>query len=792
MGGPDGKERALTFLRIIFLYVLYFVICLIVVSAAFQNGSNGVQVLLVLFVPAGLVWWGERRRAVKYSDGGKAVWGEGSKAVSNDEARGGGPGFQERSRRAASAPKWYPKHESVTVAGRVIGGMVYVGTPPRRNSYSFEDRSRPVIDPALPVARGGNDRTGEGMPYWPGYSDISPTCRATYLTWLEGGRSDPTYNPGYMFLYFYGLERRFLQDEPPQAEKEEILEEVRRLKDLYADSRSAQRYLGDFIQVAELGLNVPAAREPVFDNPGWELPLSLKTVLGAQIARGDALSAEWVLSWFLCHPERNLRKAATRCPEEFRTLFKIRFDEKFPDGLKVRKPKKDLTESYRAASGEFNVQLTPQADGQPVPDISGLRKPVDTAQKIADDAMDQLDKYSRYLGRNPEGRGSLEAQALLPPELWPHFPSAEREALKSWAGERVDEGGIVRVTDLIARLDGEIPEKIGKRQLTGVADALARIGYGMAPDPRFALRAPKKDEPVVLFELGESIDRLEDVSPDYRAALIELALGTFIAHADGQVAEGERQALQARIDGIDGMTALERKRLRANLDWLMAVPPDMAFLRRKLKDTDAEQKTVLRAAVISIAHADSVIQSEEVAGIEKIYKALGLDPNAAYSDLHAAGFEDGPVRVKAGEAAAPGEAIPEEATAGKSALDAERIAAIRTDTARVSSVLGDIFSADEKEDEDASAETAGDAFLAGLDTKHGALLRALVTAEHWSEKEFADMAAKQGLMASGALETLNEWAFEKYDEAVLEEYDGYDVEPDIAAAVRAEFEKEAH
>jgi tellurite resistance protein len=64
--------------------------------------------------------------------------------------------------------------------------------------------------------------------------------------------------------------------------------------------------------------------------------------------------------------------------------------------------------------------------------------------------------------------------------------------------------------------------------------------------------------------------------------------------------------------------------LKANLDWLLAVPADMATLRSRLKDVDGDQQTALRTAMIAIAHADGIIKTEEVAGIEKVYRSLGL------------------------------------------------------------------------------------------------------------------------------------------------------------------------
>jgi hypothetical protein len=65
-------------------------------------------------------------------------------------------------------------------------------------------------------------------------------------------------------------------------------------------------------------------------------------------------------------------------------------------------------------------------------DISGLTKPVTLAQAIADEAMDELDKLSRFLGRSPDRKGSFEAHALLPTCLWDKFPSEQRQDLINW------------------------------------------------------------------------------------------------------------------------------------------------------------------------------------------------------------------------------------------------------------------------------------------------------------------------------------------------------------------------
>lgn len=683
---------------------------------------------------------------------------------------------------------WVAKGQTVSVCGREIGGMVYVGTPPTISRQGFGEKCRAYIDPTLSVARVGNDKAGIGMPYWPSYSSIPPECRATYLEWLAAGRADGSYNPGYMFLYFYGLERRFFVDTLNLDEKRDLLDEVRRLVEVFSDNYSAQRYLREFIEFGLVAITEFAAIQPVFENHGWDVPFSVKLAIGARLQNGESLNSDWVLSWFLCHPEKNLRTSAKRCRDEFTTLFGLRFNERFPQGLKVTKPRTTLKANYEAASREFEGSVIPTTEGKPIPDISGLRKPIEIAQEIADAAMEELEKFSRFLGRNPEGRGSVEAHALLPAALRQKFPSKELDEIKTWAGAIVQAGGLVPVSDVLERLEGERPAQLGKRQLTGAADALARIGFGLAPDPRFALRSPTLNEPVVLFDLGSPIELLEDVSTSYQAALMELALATFVAHADGAISEIEKTNLEAQTRSSAHLTDHEKKRLGANLTWFIAVPPDLTLLRRKLKETGADQQVAIRAALVAAAHADGIVSTEEVAGIEKVYRALGLDSNLVYSDLHAREVPDIPMRVRLAQPGVPGEAIPVEPQAPAKGLDAARIASIRQDTDRVSAVLANIFTTDPSNDEDEN--TAALSTLSGLDAKHTALIREVITRPHWTEEDFAELTTRHGLMVAGALETVNEWAFGVHDETLLEEYDGYDVSPDVADALADTFEKE--
>ena len=84
---------------------------------------------------------------------------------------------------------------------------------------------------------------------------------------------------------------------------------------------------------------------------------------------------------------------------------------------------------------------------------------------------------------------------------------------------------------------------------------------------------------------------------------------------------------------------------------------------------------------------------------------------------------------------------------------------------------------------DEKREDIGSGFQ-GLDAQHAAFLGELLTRPHWDEAEFATLAGRFRLMQAGALETLNEWSFERFGDVLIEEYEGYDLNPDVTAEVR--------
>ena len=694
---------------------------------------------------------------------------------------------------------WVPPGKSVAVAGHDIGGMVYVGRSLRAERNGRAENC--LVDPSLPVAKRHADTAGDHMPYWPSYSEIPPSSRLAYLRWLSAGRYDPKAELGYVFLYFYGLERRLFLDRPGDEEKAALIAEVRRLREIYGWNGSFKRYSRALLDAAVVLMHGTAGARPepesFAEGAGWELPLALKLGLGREINEGRALDGTWLLCWWLAHPETRLRTPAKRAFEEFKSLFLIRFGAQYPDGLRLAKPKRRLAFTYRAASSTFERDFGRElAD---YPDVERLTKPVSIASGIAERCMDDLNAYSRYLGRKPDGRGTLEAHALLPDELAALLPNAELEALGNWADEQISEThGLVPVEAVLERLEGEVPERVGRRALIGAADALARVSVGLAPDPRFAIRAPKAGEPVVLFRLPGKIAKLEEVSPDYPGALLSVVLGTYVAHADGHVSQVERQRLESQIDRMTSLSDSERARLHANLAWFTTVPPQLGRLRKHFDALGTGQKQDIGRLAIAVAGADGVIDPAEVNAVQKLYRAMGLPEEQVFGDLHHMAAEPAsePVTVFRGGQPPEGFSIPEPPpephASGNGALrlDHARISSIMADTQRASQVLSQIFVEETAEDDPAPGEDEQDdaapAFYAALDSPHRALVEELLTRPSWTDTEIGQLIGQFGLMVEGAIETVNEWAFDQFEDVLLDPDGDYLVNPAIVEALRSD------
>lgn len=680
---------------------------------------------------------------------------------------------------------WVTEDRKVSVQGYDIpGGLVYVGEH-LAGVGPWSGVEPALINPKLPADRSRPDREGQGMGYWPSYSEIPSSCRAAYLEWLAGGRIDPRAYIGYVFIFFYGLERRAISDarnlETARQELPLIREEAQRLLNLYSHNRSFKSYASRFIDLLDATLATNRRgyeTEPPAPSESWEVPLQFKVGLAHLALDAHPIPAPWAIAWLECDPETHLRTPAKRCRDEFRRLFELRYKERHGDGIVLKPNKTKVSAHYRPASASFgSVVDVPVGD---LPDLTALSGPVKKLREIGDQCCNELDAYSRWLGRNPESGGSLGAIALLPDELVETAQGTEVDALVHWLHGSLSDGDrtLLDASDLITRWPSAKSEKLTKAESVLIAQFLQKRGFGLEPDVRFGGPPLSADGKVLLFRLAPESPSAP--SPPYVGATALLHLAAAVSASDGSISEKEEEHLERHMEASLDLTPGEPERLSALLQWLLAVPPGLTGLKKRLAEFKEPQRETIGRFLVTVAGADGHIGPAEITTLSKIYRLLGLEADAVFSHVHALSTAPAtePVTIRPAEPSEGGRAIPRPPSGEREfTLDMEAIAAKLDETAAVAALLGDVFADEETEPAGAPLPTAE--AVAGLDPLHSAFLRALVERPVWDRNEMEELAARIGVLPDGAIDLVNDAALEKVGDPLCEGEDTIQIDHQV-------------
>ncbi|WP_141057179.1 TerB N-terminal domain-containing protein [Stenotrophomonas rhizophila] len=667
--------------------------------------------------------------------------------------------------------RWLGAQDEIEIAGIVIrGGLFYTG--PRLATPGTRENEPSLVNGVLAVGRYGDYRSTTR--YWGGYADFEPAERHAYLKWLASDRTDPGCAIQYVRLFLFGLERRILLDSVNDPDSKQdwpaIKAMLRRLSSAYAavlpNVHGHVNSLLDWMALTEAGDQLYNAPLPAFERT-YELPFYIRLALGQCSLDRVPVPAALATAWVRLNPEIPLRTAATRCAEEFDRLFALRYQETFGPGMVLPKNRTKLKFTRRP----FNPALDRTDAGTrtfgDIPDVTALRAPLKALQELVSQCTEDLGAFSRLVGKNPEARESIEGTLLLPSEIW---PLATRTALAEVASDVQTANRSIKLTDLLGKL-GAVGTTLGKDKIRELARALEQSKVGMEPNVLEGARVPGENDPIVLFPLLPDQTHQTDAQA-YQTAQLTLQLASTVAQSDGTFSAHELEHLSREIESWTHLSEGDRRRLRAHLDLLAMAPLSLPTLRKKLDPLSGDIKDAIAGSMATLAQVDGMVSPEEVRFLERVYKALGVDPARVFSDVHAP-------RPSKAPSTSP------KAASGAFQLDPDRIAALQRDTAQVSALLANIFTDEEATAPDlapaeaVSAEVESAGQLLGLDQAHSALLRLMLSRPVWTRAELEDGAADMELMLDGALEQINDASFDAYDIPFSDGDDPLEINPEF-------------
>ena len=696
-------------------------------------------------------------------------------------------GSRKKSAATPSKARWVLPTEKITVQGaNIAGGTFYLGTALYFEGHEIDAY---VVNPKLSSKSTKPDVDGVSMPYWPSYAEVSPAARRAFLKWMATGRQAKPYGIGHVFLYFYGLEHRVFADRDV-AGTPSLIAEVERLLCVYGDNGSFRGYATHFLEYARCAAGLPLpVPEPSPDHLYSTEGPPVLLHLGRRLVQSATILSEDALIWVLALQDVYLRTAAVRCFDEFVPLWHVRFRSRFPEGLRIATSGNvDLT--YRAASGAFEVSVDgPHRD---YPDVTKVKTSLEPLRLLLQECTDELDGFSRLLGRRPEARNSVQAVLLLPEDL---LAETGFEALREF-GQRLSEimGGKQLAStkmDIVLQLANfDLPEsgKLSPAVADQLGQVLDRLDIAIEPDRRYGGGVPQPADQVFLFKAPRG-GPVDPERPAYRSMKAQVEVAVLAAAADGEASGEEMQRVIAGIKAGADLGGVERARLISVAVTIFNSPPKQAKVLKRLSERTAAEREAIAKAAVAIVGGNGTVQPDEVRFLEKLHKALGLPKERVYSELHkAVPPSDEPVAISL-ERRQAGIPIPKEAPASKPdavvriRIDAERLARAQRETAEVSELLANIF---EEETAPAPVETpvasvANASAFEGLDRSHTELVELIELKGAVPKLEFEERARAMKLLAEGALERINDWSFDRFDEALLEDGDEIVMAPHLRA-----------
>lgn len=679
-----------------------------------------------------------------------------------------------------SPGRWIKSGENIQLKGyNTDKGFFYFGgqlEAYKINSYynTYETEAS-LVDECLLFEKKDKFYIDASLGYWPTYISLSPQAKGAYLDWLFGDRSDPETPIGYVFIYFYGLERRALidgtQGDVNDDEYISIFNELKRLRQIFNDNYAFNNYASKLIEIMSY------LRPEVIQIDYSEFSTRYDSILfryhlAKQVHDNKPITDELALHWIKNTDEYNLRTPARRCSEEFSTLFKQLYLKKTNGGLVVKPNKTKLRLDYHPASGTLRGF---QLDTIDLPDPSILKAPVKKLANIADQCIETLEQYSRYLGRKGTSKEDIEAILLLPKSLREYNTKNSLLEFKVWAEEKINkENGLILFSELWGFTGKPVPEKLNKKDLELLDSFLSFGDYFYTPNYQIHKIKPCVDGYIVLAHDG--LNKNEKPSEPFQTKLLFIRLAMMVAKCNSTLHEKE-DALIYKIINEDPLVSLnERSSLTSYFIWSKSSSMNTIGLKQQIESIDETNNISFRKILIQMALADGKIETTEIKQLEKIYTMLGIEKSLIPSDLH---------QYSAKKTITTQNQPAKDHTVAF-ALNESILAQHEAETKEVQTLLGSIFVEVDTPEEIIEPIALDSSPMVDLDQQHKELFNTLINQEKWLRREVETICLKLNLMIDGALETINDWAYEIVDAPVLEDNGDIYVDQEIVAELKGE------
>ena len=536
---------------------------------------------------------------------------------------------------------WVPPGSTVTVAGRKINGMVYIGKPPKREETLGLKRYpyHVYIDPDLEIVDAPYEFELNIISKARTYDKILPSDRGNYLDWLATDKADERYDPAYMQMYYMGLEYRYFVDHGNQLNQNEvmaIIDEIDHLWSVYTPNPIKEKLM-QFRQFIFYDEVQKQTNKTELNLEFGDIDSVIALTSGTNLLNGIPLESSTVLHILRKHLTEEIKEVYDTCLYVFENQFTTKFNQMYPNGLQIPKPDLNLAKSYHALFGDFSILEPLVINDHQIPDIACSNQLKSVAISIGTVVADELKPYCNELKQNLLNFKEKREIEFLPDMGANSVKSIADKLIKDWADEKYNQNERVSYRDVLSLFKEATAEEMNIAQWYQTLVALNRVGYGVAPDLHTLYLGEDADVGVILVKYESDFDDRTKSSGYYHSELLSLIIGIEFFRSAMTLTKNQISIINHRLNSIKSLTQSEHERLVANFERMQEFPI-LLPLSKIIRDTPSNiEKEVVRESIKFYVDQDPSIISRNLIDIMNCYDALELDVSLVESDFELTG-----------------------------------------------------------------------------------------------------------------------------------------------------------
>ena len=628
-----------------------------------------------------------------------------------------------------------------------------------------------VLDPKITI----KDGVFENYVPFSSYKDMSPYLQYEYLMWLSEKRNVSNVSIEILLFYLYGLEiRMFIDPQTNIMERKNILIEAIKLynsleQQLFRGDRwLIMKKLGDFIG----NVFIKYFRDELYD---FDIKYLLRNnrlcqnfYIYSSLTNENVLSSERAFD-IACE----FYDIDELIPKVCKSIAKRYFIDIYDDNIKglnidfqIRKTEQSVDYHYcNCCFYSEKVDLFYQIDSLPL----WLWTIYDAIEKGYWNIKSRFRTYNQEKERS-SGKETLMAILFLPPEVRLQEIPAIQELVAFIDNEMQTNCYLIKPIDWLLDLfefKRRDAQKIYISYIDSLISGLQRMGFGIVPDYTVDNKKFSFGDVCVIYRNEEGYPTERTLK--YKSIELFIKLASYVVLMD-KVLEDDFDFVEQQVS-YNADTVGNRRHLTASVRWRFSSkkrPSIDKQIRNAIEALTNEQCTLMGNALIRLACVDGDVHPKRIDGLKKILPLLGIEINNIHSQIHriltdGEGFAT--IEKKSG---AVEFVIGTEIEKGNNHIDtniilnSEKLHIFEQQTKNAQELLSEIFV-----DED--IPTSQNTIDNTATDKWKDVLTLLLSKEKWERKEIENRCQEMGLMLGAVLEQINDFAYDKVDDVVVED-----------------------